>query len=217
MALKVITPPAALPVTVAEAKAHLNVEHAADDTLILAYIETAVQLAQHLTDRQLVEAEYELVLDGFPRDPVLSQLAGRPIGLIEFPKPPLLTVESIKYLDQDGVQQTLASTEYEVDSDGLVGRVYPAYGKCWPVTRAMPNAVRLRFTCGWAMEYDETTSPPASPPVWTGPEAIKTWIKVRVATLYAQRESLVQGQTVAELPRSHVDGLLDPFIVPMVP
>lgn len=211
MALKVITPPSSLPVTVAEAKGHLNVEHAADDALILAYIETAVQLAQHLTGRQLVEAVYELVLDGFPRDPMLSQLAGRPIGLIEFPKPPLLTVESIKYLDQDGVQQTLASTEYEVDSDGLVGRVYPAYGKCWPVTRAMPSAVRLRYTCGWAMS-DHT-----SPPVWTGPEAIKTWIKVRVATLYAQRESLVQGQTVAELPRSHVDGLLDPFVVPMVP
>jgi len=190
MALKLITTPAYQPVTVAEAKAHMNVEHTGDDALIAVLIASAVDVAQLITSRQLVEAQYELVLDGFADQ-------------IELPGPPLLTVSSIKYQDANGVEQTLASTEYTVDADSLVGRVYPAYGKTWPSTRDVPNAVRIRFTCGWPM------SAAGSPPVWTGPKSITTWILVRVATMYQQREALVQGQAVAELPRSFVDGLLD--------
>jgi len=202
MALKLITAPTALPVTVAEAKAHLNLEHNADDAIIEGFIDSSVSYAELITGRQLVEATYELVLDAFPLDKGLGTV---PDGAIEFPRPQLFTVSSIKYIDADGVEQTLASTEYTVDTDSLVGRVYPAYGKYWPSTRAVPSAVRIRFTCGWPM------SDAQSPPVWTGPEAIKTWIKVRVATLYTMREAVVQGQTIAELPRAYVDGLLDAY------
>lgn len=200
MALKLITPPAYLPVTVSQAKEHMRVEGSTDDDYIAALIASSVDYAELSTGRQLVEATYELVLDAFPWDKQLGIIHN---GVIELPRPSLLTVTSIKYIDADGVEQTLASTEYTVDTDSLVGRVYPAYLKYWPRTRAVPAAVRIRYTCGWPMS-DET-----SPPAWTGPESIKTWIMVRVATLYSMRESLVQGQAVAELPRSYVDGLLD--------
>ncbi|OIO03165.1 MAG: hypothetical protein AUJ49_05020 [Desulfovibrionaceae bacterium CG1_02_65_16] len=212
MALKCITPPSSLPVTVAEAKEHMVVSTSADDSLIAAFIAAATDAAQGITGRQLVEAEYELVLDQFPtRFP--GWLCGEWLehNSIELPLPPLLSVEaqpavsSIKYIDAEGVEQTMPTADYTVDADSLLGRVYPAYGKSWPATRAVPNAVRIRYICGWPM--GEATSPP----VWTGPEAIKTWIKVRVATHYTMREALVQGQAVAELPHSFIDGLLDPW------
>lgn len=205
MPARVITEPESYPVTVAEAKAHMNIASAftADDTLIQGFIASAVEQAQNMTRRQMVEATWELVIDEFP-----SVTRANPYAHIELPNPPLLAVESVKYMDAEGVEQTLASGDYVVDTDGLVGRIYPVYGGSWPDTLDAPGAVAVRYSCGW--EMDEAESPPA----WTGPESIKTWIKVRVATMYEQREALVVGQAVADAPRSFVDGLLDPFVIP---
>ncbi|MCD0494828.1 head-tail connector protein [Chromobacterium violaceum] len=45
------------------------------------------------------------------------------------------------------------------------------------------------------------------------PEAIKQWVLLRVATAYAQREAVASGQPLQQLPRTFVDGLLDPWRV----
>ena len=206
MALKLITAPAALPVSVEEAKEHMVVATSADDALIESYIAAAVELAENQTGRQLAEAIYELALEGFP-----SGMPGWLCGVwidkraIELPRAPLISVESITYVDPEGQTQTLSPTAYEADADSIPGRVLPAFGEEWPQARRQPGAVRVRFRCGW--EFSQSTSPG----VWTGPKAIATWIKVRVATMYAQREALVQGQAIAEIPRDFVDGLLDPY------
>jgi len=206
MALKCITPASALPVTVAQAKEHMVVSTTADDALIESYIMAAVELAQNQTGRQLAEATFELALECFP-----SGIPGWLCGVwvdkraIELPRSRLISVESITYIDAEGATQVLAESSYEADTDSLIGRVLPAFGQEWPVARMQPGAVRIIFRCGWPMSED------TSPGVWMGPQAIATWIKVRVATMYAQREALVQGQTMAELPRDFVDGLLDPY------
>lgn len=205
MALKLITAPASLPVTVAEAKQHMRIDGTEDDTYIAALIAAAVDAAELITGRQLVEAEYEFVLDKFPYAQPLEYIRVRVAGAIELPRQQLLAVSSITYLDVDGVEQTLSAADYTVDAESLVGCVCPAWGKCWPLTRPVPNAVRIRFTCGWPM------SNTVSPPVWTGPEAVKAWIKVRVATMYEQREAIITGQQANEVPRSFVDGLLDAY------
>lgn len=61
------------------------------------------------------------------------------------------------------------------------------------------QAVRVRFTCGaWSDAANV-------------PEPIKLWILLRVATAYATREALVEGAQLTQLPRTFVDGLLDPY------
>lgn len=192
MAIIVIAPPEDLPVSLAEAKAHMNITTSTDDALIGALISTATSQAQELTSRQLVSATLELVLDGFNDDS------------IEIPTGPLTQVTSISYIDADGVQQTLAADKYSVDAASLVPRIRPSYGHVWPTTRDTMNAVRVRMVCGWDVD--------------SVPVPVKTWIKVRVATLYEQREATVVGSgvSVAEMPRSFVDGLLDPYVIPVV-
>ncbi len=203
MALKLITPPAGLPVTVAEAKADMNIEHNDDDAIIAGFIATAVETAQLITGRQLVEAVYELILAQFPPPYCWGPCRQEHFSAIELPGPPLIAVASITYVDTEGVLQTLSEDRYTVDVDNIVGRVLPAFGTSWPAVRVYPGSVRVRFSCGWPMS-DET-----SPPVWTGPESFRTWIMKRVATLYENREAIITGQAASELPRSHVDGLLD--------
>lgn len=76
---------------------------------------------------------------------------------IVLPYPPLITVTSVKYLDADGVDRTLAlGTGYRVFGLGSLGKQYlaPAYGGSWPVARCDEASVRIQFSCG----YDGATN-----------------------------------------------------------
>lgn len=199
MGLMCITPPSGYPVTVAEAKAYMNVEHDADDALIESLIASAVEVGQNITRRQFVQAQYDATFRRFPAR-----------GPLELPMPPMVSVDGVFFLDTTGVEQQLGSGAYTVDGFSLLAGLRPLYLASWPATATDPNAVRVRFTCGWPISED------TSPGVWTGPENIKHWIKQRVATMYEQREALANGQAMAELPRSFVDGLLDAYVIPQV-
>jgi hypothetical protein len=48
------------------------------------------------------------------------------------------------------------------------------------------------------------------------PRGIQQWILARVCSLYEQRESFVVGVNFNELSGRFLDGLLDPFVVPLV-
>jgi uncharacterized phiE125 gp8 family phage protein len=188
MGLTLKVAPAAEPVTLAEAKLHCKVDGTEDDALITALIVAARQQAEHRTGRALITQQWEQTLDSFPEDSV------------DLPKPNLVSVQSVTYLDADGVRQTLAGTEYQVVTDELVGRLLPAYGKSWPSCRVQPGSVAINYTCG----YGNASAVP---------ESIKSWIKMAVGTLYAQREGIITGTIVAEVPRDFFAGLLDPFVV----
>ncbi|WP_047258057.1 head-tail connector protein [Chromobacterium subtsugae] len=45
------------------------------------------------------------------------------------------------------------------------------------------------------------------------PESVRHWVLLRVATAYAQREAVAAGQPLQAMPRTFVDGLLDPWRV----
>lgn len=189
-----LTPPAAEPLTLAEAKLHLRVDAdlTDDDTLISALIVAARQQAEHRTGRALVTQQWRLGLACFPDDS------------LELPKPKLLSVESITYLDGDGSRQTISAADYEVITDELIGRVVPAYGKAWPTSiRSRPGCVQVSYTCGYGAAADV-------------PQSIKAWMLLAIGAWYENREALTSGQPVAELPRGFCDGLLDPFYVPGV-
>jgi 3-deoxy-7-phosphoheptulonate synthase len=61
------------------------------------------------------------------------------------------SVVSINYVDSDGATQTLAAANYTVftPTDGP-GVIELAYNESWPSTRAVPNAVTVRFIAGYA-------------------------------------------------------------------
>lgn len=199
MALKLITAPAYEPVTLAEAKAQCSVadDFTADDALLSSMIAAARGQAEHLTGRTIPAQGLELVLPEFPR-----------VRWLELPRPPLVAVEAVTYLDHGDQEQAMDTADYRVDIDSMVGRIYAAE---WPETvRGRHDAVRIRYTAGWPM------SEPGGeyPAVWTGPTEIKQWLLIRVASLYAQRESFIVGTIKTEMGRSFVGGLLDAYRVP---
>jgi uncharacterized phiE125 gp8 family phage protein len=160
--LRLVTPPTAEAVSLAEAKAHLRVDfdNGDDDALITAMISAATD-ALHYLNRTIAPSTLALDLDVFADE-------------IALPRPPLISVGSITYKDATNTAQTLSSSVYEsvIDSEGL-GFVRLAYGQSWPETRSGGLPITITYQAG----YSATPAP------------IKAAILLRLGRLYELRDA----------------------------
>ena len=184
MPTRLITPPAAEPLSLAAAKAHLRLEHELDNDFVTSSITAARTWAEEHLWRGLVTQTWELVEPAFP-----SEWAELPFGHLS-------SITHVKYLDADGVEQTLAVTEYEADTTHVPGRLRLAYDKAWPATRSTWNAVVVRYVVGWASG--------------SVPEPIVHALKLLVSHLYEQRAPEVTGTIVTPV-RFAMESLLAPY------
>jgi uncharacterized phiE125 gp8 family phage protein len=165
--LKRLTAPAAEPITLAEAKAHLRVDTATDDTLIAGYITTAREWCEDYLDRALVAQQLVMRLDAFPEE-------------IELPRPPMMatgtaTAVSITYTTGDTLATaTLATTSYRVDRDATPGVIRNVYNGSWPSHLLDQNSVSVAW---WAGYGDASTVP----------QRVKTAILMCVHEIYEKR------------------------------
>ena len=204
MPLQLVSPPAEEPVSLTDAKLHLRVDFTDDDALISALITAARQAAETITGRQIVTARWRMVLDSFPGPSLMGVPAGSPFTLpghaILIPKCPVQSVVSIQYQDMAGIWQSMPTSDYVVDLACEPARITPVFGKIWPITLPQIGAVSVTFDTGYGAAASV-------------PEGIKSWIKLRVGSLYAHREevaALSRGR-IETLP--FIDGLLDPYKV----
>jgi len=142
------------PVHLEDAKVHLRGESSitAEDGAIQAWITAARQAAEAEANVRLVAQTLDLELPCFP-----AATAKNPDAAIELVTP-LIAVVSITYTDENGVAQTLTSADYQVDDNARPPRLVPAYDEDWPDTRAVPAAVVVRFTCGFARPFTALAS-----------------------------------------------------------
>jgi uncharacterized phiE125 gp8 family phage protein len=131
MSLYLIEGPSQPVVSLADMKAHLRVEidDTDDDDLIEAMTAAAtahIEGGDGKLGRALVAQTLELRINGFA------------CSEIELPLPPLLSVESVKYYDDDNALQTLATSYYDVIGVGgrKPARIVLKYGQSWPTTYA---------------------------------------------------------------------------------
>ena len=192
MNLKLITAPAAEPVDLTLAKAHCRITDSQQDALVTLAIESARQAVDGqngVLGRALITQTWELVMDAFPAGDV-----------IRLPRPPLVSVTSIKYTDVAGSESTFSSAAYVVDTDSTKGRVVLKSGESWPSdTLAAANGVRVRYVAGYGSAA-------------AVPNPIRQAVLLLIGTLYENRESVLvaQGVTVAQLPFG-VEALLMPY------
>lgn len=167
------------PVTLAEAKLHLRVDGTDEDALIQGLISAARETCEDRTEGTVPVTGWRLTLDTFP-------------DAIKLPRPPIVSVESVKYLDTAGVQQTLSPLDYVVDTVSAPGYIVPAFGKAWPETRDQINAVEVEYTAGAA----------------AAPHALKAWMLLAIGEMFMNREGSAERPAVAH---GFADRLLDPF------
>lgn len=189
-----VTEPTEEPVSLAEAKAQCEVplDDATRDGLLERLIVAARQSVEEYLNRKLCTQTWDFKCDAFPVD------------RLELSYAPTQSVTYVKYLDEDGTEQTWdSSTGYEVHGASAEpgahderAFIVPRHGQTWPIVQAMPEAVRVRAVMG----YGDAT---------TVPEGIKQAILLRVGELFAQREPVITGMNFI---RTDTDkNLLRPF------
>lgn len=196
--LKVITAPAAYPVTLAQAKEFCRIDStdSSQDTTLTMLIAAMTDYAEHLTGRAFVERTLQLNLNCFTHT-------------IALPMAPLIGVDSVKYTDINGAAQTVSALDYEYDTISQPGLLRPIWGAAWPSIGYGFNPVRIQYRAGYAA--------PGSPQDLTDntylPGALRTWMAARICTMYDNRDQIFIGVTVQPIPRDFADGLLDALIL----
>lgn len=154
----------------ADAKAHLRVLHDHEDDLIAALRDAAVNAVEQHTGKSLIARSY--VWRGrFGADVILGTA-------------PLVSVETVKYLDADGAEQIAVADD--ILRIGLDGELLPAIGTEWPVTADADGVVEITFEAGYIAD--------ACPP------SLIMAAKLMIGTLYANRESVIVGVSFGQLP-----------------
>jgi uncharacterized phiE125 gp8 family phage protein len=165
-----ITPPDpdVAAVTLDEAKIGLGITSTSQDDIVAAAIAAAADALDPASGgwlgRALRPQTWELQLRAFGSH--RAHWHHTCANAILLPYPPLISVDSVKYLDSAGVDQTLAlTTGYRVLGKGQVyGRAYiaPPYAGAWPVARFDDASIRIRFTAGYADDSDPASAMPRS-------------------------------------------------------
>lgn len=158
-------------VTLDEAKTHLRVGHDEDDSYITGLIGAATGLVAKITGRVLGLGSWELVLDGFP------------VGRIDIPTAPLVSVEGVDYADAGNDAREY--TGFRVFGVGVAapGYVLPAIGGVWPKASDEPESVTISFTAGSAEV----------------PDPLKHAILLLIGSWYEHREP-VSADDLQEVP-----------------
>ena len=167
MATKIITAPTFEPLSVADVSEYLRLDDSPTDTLLISALITAAR--QHLENylnRFIAEQTVELALTGWKDKIELSA--------------PLQSVTSIKYLDENGAEQTLASNQYIVDTYSEPAAIYPAYNVTFPNLYDQENNVKIRYVVGFT-----SGGSPDSNPI---PDPLKFAMMLIIGDLYANRE-----------------------------
>ena len=177
------TAAAVLPITVDEAKAHLNISHASDDTLIDSYIRAATAMVEKRTNRCFATQTRTLLMDGFADSRYVHSRRIYP------DRSPIKNSSgvAITYVAATGTTTTLPTSDYVVSFRERPGCIAEAYGAAWPSVRVQPNSVTITYVAGHSTL---TTAVPYH---------IKLALQMLVAHLYRFRESHTET-ALAELP-----------------
>ena len=179
------TGPATTAISLAEAKAFLRVDsdYDDDDAYITSLIGVATNVVEQFTRRRLITQTYNIYYDEFP--PFMDLQVGN-----------VASVTHVKYYNTDNTLQTLDTSEYDVDIRVKPGRIYQAEDGNFPDTYERANSVEVEFVVGSAASDVE--------------DAIKQAMYIVIGRYYENRQDVVMGTQVNELPLM-VEHLLTPY------
>jgi uncharacterized phiE125 gp8 family phage protein len=131
------TEPTLEPITLAECKEHLRVDHTDDDDLITAYIQAARQKLELETGRAFYTQTRVQRLSQFPTTDRRIKLVGCPVQ----------SITHVKYYDNDGTQSTWSNAEYALRV-GEPNWLQLSYNYSWPDNRSDDDEIEIEYTCG---------------------------------------------------------------------
>ncbi len=176
-----------------DVKKHLNVDHENDDSYISDLIEFVHDYAKRICNRAIISSTWAYCLDQFPT---------KNSGLILLPRGKVSSVTSVKYYDDDGALNTIASTNYQTVLAKVPAEIVPVSGYYWPVAGDRLAAVEITYVAGWA-----ASAVPAS---------LKRAMLLHINHLYDVRAPVILGTNYSKMPFS-MSSLYSIFRLPGLP
>jgi uncharacterized phiE125 gp8 family phage protein len=164
--IRIVTPPQSEPVTIQEAKAQLIIAASDDahDLELSSFIAAAREEWERDTSTALINRTIEHRLPSFE-------------NVVKLTVRPAVSIESIKYIDNNGDEQTLDAANYYLDDDEV--RFVSSFTK--PSLEDRSEAVKIRYVAGYG---DDSKS---------CPELDRMAIKLSLANRFENRDMMVSN------------------------
>lgn len=163
------------PITLEQARAQIRIEAFGsplahpDDAYIQMLIGIARDYCESYCQRAFAIKTIEFAYDDLP------------LNEIEIPVYPAKSIQIIKYIDADGLEKIVPSSNYALDYYSTPNFIFLTYGNRWPVTFNTENNVIIQAIVG---------CPPAQVPL-----SVKSAMLLIVGHLYENRQQEVLGNT----------------------
>ena len=144
MTIIIVTPPASEPVSLAEAKLFLRVDHDAEDDLIATLITAAREAVEAACGRALIKRRVRESLDIWRRDAVGCAMLG--LG-------PVTNIVAVRLLAANGSQSVIDAGRYRLEGAGDRPRLVFEAGV--PATLRQAGGVEIEYDSGFAETGEE--------------------------------------------------------------
>ncbi|WP_237155546.1 head-tail connector protein [Oryzibacter oryziterrae] len=112
MATRLLSAPVVEPITLAELKAHLNLDGSGEDEVLTTLVVVARATIERLTGKLLLTQSWRITLDRLP-----------PGGMLRLPLGPVQTVSAVRVYDAYGTATTWPGSSYTLDLVGEPARL----------------------------------------------------------------------------------------------
>ena len=175
----VITPPEIEPITLEEANTHLRVS--GQDEEVTRLITVARKSLERYLKRTFITTQYKVFSECWHE-------------CMHLPYPTLQSVESVKYIDINGDEQTLSEPDYyHVVTNDDPGYIKKRFDACYPeLDYGNPDAISIEYTAGYGDTANDV------------PEDIRHALKLMITNYYEQRGDIIIG-SVTRIPNYILD------------
>lgn len=182
MACVLTAPPLALPVTLAELKTYLRIDHSDEDDLLLALARAATASVEAMAGVRLIEQGWSVLADDWPSSRTLR-----------LPLSPIVAVDEV-LTHSDAASATVDPSHYLVDGSSRPARIVLRPDRVWARPERLVNGIEIRIRAGYGLAGSDV------------PDELVQAVKALVAHWYEHREAASE-QSVRTVPVS-VDALL---------
>lgn len=183
MNISQVTYPSGTIITLAEAKLHLRITADDQDAVINDCIKAATNLVESYTNQLFQSRTFVAYMDE-------SEFCSyQTINILKYP---ITSIDSIKYLDTSGVEQTFSTGNYSTDLTDCPARILPTTTAS--VKANVLNQYRVYFTAGFASRDS------------IEPELIN-WIKIFTGFFFNTRQPEYTGLNVNQTAYKYQEAL----------
>lgn len=190
MALLMTAGPTVEPVTLAEAKAHLRLDSAADDVLVASLVTTSRLQIETALSLALVTQTWSYFIDALPRD-----------GAVRLPLRPIQSIDAVRLHHDSGGTTSVAPDSFVLDGAASPARLVQRDATVVSAIPRRANAYEFSLIAGFGPLASDVPAP------------IRQALLLLVAHWYEHRDPAEIGADAARIPAA-VSQLLTPWQSP---